>query len=273
MRVTSVDKTKEKIGNLTPAGSNINMAPSVLTIGGLQYHTEATLVATMPALSPNSRYQIYAVLNAGNVELVISQLENSSGPAGYDVWKLVGSFYSNGLEPVGFGSFVNITGVPRTDFFNAGKTFVVDPSNNENGTVSTNPVRDQWLISRDGKYLRYNWDYFATDNTGSSPGTSTFYIFWPKFLSHITIDPGYLFGTTSYGQGGTAHCFVGVDNVTYDDGQYALYGRNYGVSIVEGGQVLDSGKLQLSGFAINYSLKIRDAVAIEQWDETPIEDL
>lgn len=113
MKVTSRYKD-DKIGQLTQGGSNINLGPSVLTIGGLQYHTESTLTVAMPTLVANNRYQVYAVASSGAAILVISQNENSMGPAGYDSWKLVGSFYANGLSSVGFGSFVTITGKPST---------------------------------------------------------------------------------------------------------------------------------------------------------------
>jgi len=113
MKITSVDSSKEKIGTLINAGSDINLGPSVLTIGGLQYTTESTLVVAMPALAESERYQVYAVQIAGVVSLVISQNENSVGPSGYNTWKLVGSFYSS----VGsnFLQFANIKTKPFED--------------------------------------------------------------------------------------------------------------------------------------------------------------
>lgn len=113
MKVTSVYR-KDKIGALSEAGGTITLAPSILTIGGKQYDTESSLNVALPSLAANSRYQIFAVVSGGNVQLVISQNENSQGPAGYVAWKLVGCFYSNGLVSVGFGSFVNISGNPET---------------------------------------------------------------------------------------------------------------------------------------------------------------
>lgn len=113
MKVTSIYR-KDKVGTLTHGSGNINMASSILTIGGLQYDTEGARSVALPTMTANTRYQVYAVISGGDVILVISQNENSVGPSGYTSWKLVGSFYSNGLLSVAFGSFVNIVGVPQT---------------------------------------------------------------------------------------------------------------------------------------------------------------
>lgn len=110
----------DKIGQLTHSAGNITMAasmanPAYLTIGGQQYKVTSNLVVALPAMSANTRYQVFAVLNAGVVELRISQNENSVGPAGFSRWKLVGSLIANGMSPVTFGSFVNIKGSPSTN--------------------------------------------------------------------------------------------------------------------------------------------------------------
>lgn len=109
----------DKIGILQHSAGNIQMLaslsnPAYLTIGGQQYKVTSTLVVALPAMSANTRYQVFAVQSGGVVSLVISQNENSVGPAGYTRWKLVGSLQSNGLSPVAFGSFISIDGVPRT---------------------------------------------------------------------------------------------------------------------------------------------------------------
>ena len=70
----------DKIGQLSEAGGLISLAPSVLTIGGQQYSTSALTVAANLAAA-NSRYQIYAVENAGVVSLRVDSNENSVGPS------------------------------------------------------------------------------------------------------------------------------------------------------------------------------------------------
>jgi hypothetical protein len=85
---------------------------SILTIGGLQYELDAQKSVNLPTMTAHSRYQVYAVISGGDVILVVSSNENSIGPAGYTSWKLVGSLRANGSAL--FGSFITITGVPRT---------------------------------------------------------------------------------------------------------------------------------------------------------------
>lgn len=109
----------DKIGTLTHSAGNITMAasmssPAYLTIGGRQYTVTSNLVVALPTLTANQRYQVFAVVSGGSVILAISTNENSVGPAGYTSWKLVGSLYANGLGSVGFGSFINIEGIPAT---------------------------------------------------------------------------------------------------------------------------------------------------------------
>jgi hypothetical protein len=109
----------DKIGQLTHSAGNIIMAasaasPAYLTVGGRQFTITSNLSVALPSMTANTRYQVFAVQSGGVVSLAISQNENSVGPAGFLSWKLVGSLYSNGLVSVGFGSFVNIKGVPST---------------------------------------------------------------------------------------------------------------------------------------------------------------
>ena len=102
----------DRIGNLTQGGSNVSLGPSVLTIGGRQFVTTSTISATLPALSAHTRYQIFAVVNAGTVELRISTDENSVGPSGFLAWKLVGAFYVDDQATPVFSQFMNIAGSP-----------------------------------------------------------------------------------------------------------------------------------------------------------------
>jgi hypothetical protein len=273
---------KDKIPTLTEAGGTITMpAGARLTIGGQQYVTASALNVAANVSEANSRFQIFAVVNSGVVSLVISSNENSQGPTGHTIWKLVGSYYTNGVNPVGFGSFINITGVPRTDIWNAGVTIVVDTGNGETGTVSTNPINDFWFVQREGKNLRYNWTYSTNSTTGTSPGVTTLYLFWPRSFStihstireDIHISTAFSPLTTTFGRQATAHAFLTIDNVGYDESTYAYYPRPFGVGIVESDNVLDSAKFPLNSFTTNYGIKVRDVVPIENWDETPIEDL
>lgn len=101
---------KDRIGALSESSGTITLGSSVLTIGGQQYVTSALNVSATLAAA-NTRYQIYAVLNSGVVELVVSTNENSVGPVGYVAWKLVGSYLSASIGS--FSSFISITGIPE----------------------------------------------------------------------------------------------------------------------------------------------------------------
>jgi hypothetical protein len=136
---------QDKITQLTESSGTITLAAGArLTIGGQQYTTSSALNVAANVSSPNARYQIFAVLNSGVVELVVSSNENSVGPAGATAWKLVGSYYSNGLSPIGFGSFVNIEGVPKTG------SIEYIPSCTLNTNISSGP-NGYW--ERDGKFI------------------------------------------------------------------------------------------------------------------------
>lgn len=108
---------EDKIGALSQSSGTILVGPSFLTVGGQQYYSASLsrAISSDVTMTANSRYQIFAVIVGGSLSLRISANENSVGPAGFTAWKLVGSFYSNGLSPVAFGSFVNIEGVPSTN--------------------------------------------------------------------------------------------------------------------------------------------------------------
>lgn len=150
----------DKIGQLTHSAGNIIMAASVanpayLTIGGQQYKVTSNLIVALPTLTANGRYQVFAVLNAGVVELRISQNENSVGPAGFNRWKLIGSLYANGNTSVAFGNFVNITGVPRT--LPISYTMTIGASTTpptKGGTVT-----EQALWWREGSKIFVKYDY------------------------------------------------------------------------------------------------------------------
>jgi len=101
------------IGSLSESGGTVTLADSHLRIGGQGYQT-GSLDLALGTMTANTRYQIYAVVSSGSVILVKSTNENSVGPAGYDSWKLVGSLYSEAADT--FGSFVNIEGMPTSDW-------------------------------------------------------------------------------------------------------------------------------------------------------------
>lgn len=107
----------EKIGTPSHTGGIISLAVSLIQIGGLWFRTQSLsrTISTDVTLVANTLYMVYAVLVGGVPQLRISTNLNSVGPTGFAAWKLVGAFYSDGLVSPSFGSFVNISGTPRTE--------------------------------------------------------------------------------------------------------------------------------------------------------------
>ena len=174
------------------AGTIFMPAGAVLTIGGLQFTTDAQKSVVLPALTALSRYQVFAVRSGNDVALVISQSENSVGPAGYTSWKLVGAFYSTGTTVVGFDEFTNIEGAPEFQklFFRyystAAQSFATSsavqllfptkatgpgvlsnmPDNIWNGSQATIPVAGLWkaTIAKDLLNLSAGGVHFIVDS-------------------------------------------------------------------------------------------------------------
>jgi hypothetical protein len=134
----------DKIGTLSHSAGVITLGPSLLTIGGQQFRVLSSITRTISTditMAANTRYQVFAVMVGGVVQLRISANENSAGPAGFSSWKLVGSFYANGMGTVAFGSFVNIEGPPSTN------TILHTPAIVGMGTLATN--QSFWRLAGD----------------------------------------------------------------------------------------------------------------------------
>ena len=100
----------ERLGTISHSAGIISLAPSTVNIGGIQVDTDAlsrNIISDL-TMAANTLYMVYAVMLTGAPVLRISANVNSVGPAGFTSWKLVGAFYSNGMSPIAFGSFVNI---------------------------------------------------------------------------------------------------------------------------------------------------------------------
>lgn len=167
---------EEKIGNLTNNGTSVTLLPSVLSIGGKQYRT-TTLNVNYPSLTANTLYMIYAIVNSGSPAIVISTNFNSIGPVGYNSWKLVGAFYSNGESSVGFGAFVNIVGKPSTECIDSGILEITSTGTPPTkGTIEFDKTR----YRIDGKHI-YIQHAFRQTTTGAN-GTKDYLFAVPKSI-------------------------------------------------------------------------------------------
>ena len=261
----------DKIGALT-GGASISMAassasPAWLTIGGQQYRITSALTVSTTLTSANTRYQVYAVISGGSPALVISSNENSVGPAGYTSWKLVASYYTNGMSPVAFGSFINIEGVPETGEI----TWVCSPtiSGGTSPTKGTTSV-DRAVYIRRGKTLFARHEYNQSSAGTAGSGGDGIYR-WN--LPGITLDSTNM--TVSGGNGRQANntCFL------YNGVVLGAFGTIQpgpdGVSFVY--VAVNTAQRQGSGYyAINQADSLQGCsfeFPVSGWSNTPIKDL
>lgn len=269
---------KDKIGALSENSGTITLEPSVLTVGGQQYQTSTLtrLIADDVTLTAVTRYQIYAVVDSSNVVLRISTNENSVGPSGFTSWKLVGSFYSDGLSSVGFGDFVNITGTPETGpipFEMEVQAVTTDPSK------SNSPDRDEAFFVRNGRKVSFSYNFQASTGTGGTAGSGTYMFQLPGNLS-IDFDKTHT-ADTAAGLGVVGSCSFRTNATDEAAGYSRLYqaGGKEGISIwgiVESGGngvLVDSTTAYVfTNSGLHYSFNADD-IPVQGWDNVAIEDL
>jgi hypothetical protein len=270
---------QDKTGQLTHSAGNIIMAASVaspayLTIGGRQYTVTSNLSVALPSMTANTRYQVFAVQSGGVVSLVISQNENSVGPAGFLSWKLVGSLYSNGMSPVAFGSFVNIKGTPQTE--NPIPYNLVIGGTVAAPTLGATAInRAFW--SRSGIFHSSRFDLRMT--SGGSAGNGIYLFPFPSgqvvdttrmpiqnIAAEISIAGTFKIGFT-VSTGATTAPGLALISASFPNNYYLTYIQ----TSVETTAAVGSAAYPLSA-PQGFSTEIREVV-ITGWTNTPIEDL
>lgn len=258
---------EDKIGTLTNTGANITLGPSRLTIGGQQYSTNSNLIIAADLSAANTRFQVYATLNAGAVQLVISQNENSTGPTGHSTWKLVGSYYTNGLSPIGFGSFVNITGTPNTNDINSIPELTASTTNPNLGSGGSFEQDIKW--SRRGKYMIADF-IFRFGSAGVSGGSGAYRM--PLLGFNRVQDNSASFtvkgGLQMFDQGASQNYpgFVATFNTLPTD--VVTFGRSQGNTTAI--TVTNTAPFT---WGVNDAMRGDFEIAIQEWSNTPIEDL
>ncbi len=176
----------DKIGTLSHNAGTITLTASRLTIGGQQY-TTGSLQHVLGTMASSTLYMLYVVLSGGTPTLVKSTNFNSSGPAGFTSWKLVGAMYSNGITTPVFGSFVNIDGKPCSDFIDYTFTIVDAGLNN---VISASPITAVAKFARDGNQIQIHWAYYQTGVVGSA-GSGAYQLGTPAGLTAApNLSPG-----------------------------------------------------------------------------------
>jgi len=144
----------DQIGQLSKiSASQVSLAASTITVGGLQYDTSVLSCITSTAgaggldtgtIAASSKYYIYAVVSAGEVVLVCSL--SDSAPSGFDSSTKVGFFWTDASANVdsinekillsGNAHGTTTKGATTTQYFLA--TTISNTISPELGTVSPN---------------------------------------------------------------------------------------------------------------------------------------
>lgn len=266
---------EDKITNLSESGGTITLAAGArLTIGGQQFTTSSALNVVANLSSVNTRYQIYAVLNSGVVELIVSANENSVGPAGYMAWKLVGSYYTNGKSPVTFGTFVNVKDVPHTKgSFLSSFDIITDT------TLTPLPQPSELQEVRVKRFGKMAILEFSAYGGWASESTGSLYLFLTP--SNIQID---LLNVRS-GTSSVLHRSMSVGEGSYINNSVngismnlITYVWNADALMAAGTNTVNLNLRNLAPSTVNLTtgfsdIKINATVPIQGWDNTPIEDL
>lgn len=254
-KITSRNRP-DKILNLAHNLGVISIqAGSILTIGGLQYETDAQKTIALPVMTAHNRYQVYAVISGGDVALAISTNENSVGPVGFTSWKLIGCFMTNAQSPIAFGSFINITGTPQTQGFieDSGSALIAS------GFFAFSASVTKWTMTRYGNRLKV---HYRLDNANSPTGAPAAI---PSIMSGVTHSETSQHVGTHSGQNaagnpsGGATLGTGANSINFG-------GPNFvnSISVITGNALIGTGPTTLTGTF---------DVTVNQWSSKPIEEL
>jgi len=149
----------------------ITLPASLLLLGGRQYRTSTLTrtISTDVTMVANTLYFVYAQLVTGVPVLRISASVPSTYKISNPTASLVTAFYANGLASVSFGSFVNISGVPRS------LEIQQEPLTlRGSGSNPTKPAHSvdyaQW--ERDGADMIYKYGFQAAAASSGGAGVS-----------------------------------------------------------------------------------------------------
>ena len=254
----NLNRQKSEKPNVVIPTSLTQSSGTITAVMGTKVYTVVT-----SGLAANTRYQLYIVPGG---TLVYSTNENSVGPAGYTSWILVGSFYSNGLASVGFGSFIDVINEPATRnqiFF----TPLVQ------GFVRANAHLESALWSRDKGLVKIDYNYRHVVSTGASTSSN---MRW-RVPGNLTIDESYILGSNpAFRNSGTANAVFGG---IYCLGVSTYYGSDYvtlnvlpsgpTANIASTADLLNTNVLPMGGNSAQvYSFKIE--LPVVGWSNTPI---
>lgn len=164
------------IGALSHSSGVISLGPTLITIRGQQYYALASSL-NISGLTANTLYFVYAVPLGSSFSLQYSTSIPSVYRIGVPQSALVGAFYSNNFTTPAFAAFVNIDGVPRTEWWATNNTIptalIGSVSNPAFGTMSHNLYR----LKRSGEDIEGEWNMRQT--AAGSPGSGFYIVTFP----------------------------------------------------------------------------------------------
>lgn len=257
------------IGAWSHASGVVSVGPTLLTIRGQQYYSLATSL-TLPALTANTLYFLYASPFGTGFTLAVSTSAPSVYKASTPLSELVGAFYSNGLTSVAWGSFVNIVGTPQT--------IATIPTNiSITGTGGTPVPNGSALISASwGRWGdRFSLGYLLQQTGGGTIGGGT-YIWNLPFSMETTNRSLGPYSTYRVGNGKITSNGSNAGNptaiLTVLANSPTQVFMNYLQTSIENTANVGAAAYPMtsSNFAITFSI---DNVAISGWANTSLKDL
>lgn len=266
---------QDRIATPSHSSGTITLPPSLLTLGGRQYRTStlSRLISADVTLTANTLYFVYAQIVSGVPALRISLSPPSLYSISNPTAKLVTAFYSNGLGPVGLGSFAAIDIVPRTQNIQAGPLVIT--STGTSPTKGGTPSIDSTEWYRDGEFMVYRAQFEQT--VAGTNGTGNYLFAMPTNLfMNLT---GYLAANLATGFGSfTGRFAVGIDQYAgylapFNVSQFLIYfqwQRESGAT--QAASLLNASVGSLGAGGMQYGFN-NVRVPIQGWNNTPLKDL
>lgn len=247
------------IGSLSHNSGIITLAASRLTIGGQQYIASSIsrTISTDVTMVADTLYMIFAIVVSGVVQLRISANFNSTGPAGFTSWKLVGAFYADGMGSPAFGSFVNIEGVPQSNVFQ------FQGSGSWTNTIYSSRLRR----NGDKAELEYTLSFISTPSSG---------ILAVNTPTNLTMDITKLSSTTGFNFDSNLN---GKAKILVGSAWEGLVLRNSNTSFVlsyldaNANEAFVTPAAPASFSTTGHYIHITVELPISGWTNTPIKDL
>lgn len=171
--------------------TSVQLATSLLTIGGLQYDTANLQIMItvngvggldVTPVSNNDKYYVYAVIDSGNVALIASL--SKIGPAGYTDFNRISTFYTNNSG--GIVTFID-NKVTESEWQNAGPVVLTTSGGGAAPTKPTTVDIDNFWWKRQNGEILVRCEFATSNNVGSAiGGDGNYLINMPNLLIDVS---------------------------------------------------------------------------------------